>query len=479
MNNEVTEMNTPKELMEFIKQDTYSLLLKGSAGTGKTTLALTILHELGISKNCLYISTRISPEQLFKYYPWLEEFFGQPKTSQLSEIEEVDMDTPIFVDARLDEPAALFERITNALMDVKSPTIVIDSWDAIGIFMDKEALMNNARVLQIWRERSSAKIIFIAEDTIDTTFDYLVDGVVELRLASYEEGNVREVFLSKLRGVRINRPLYIFTLNNRKFHSFEPFHPSDLRIALDGRRSNKGIQSRENILSTSSLATGYKELDGLLGEGLPLRSLVNLELDAHVNAKVALVLLGPIISNFISTGNPVLFQPLDGIESDYTTKYLECCIPSTKQKLIELLPAGLAKEKGTKSRYSRSHHETAKQLESIQKYVIKMRKKHGKKHLFTIKGLDLTQFSTNDEYRKVARHLIDLIKSVSDVSILVSRNTHDGSKENLFATGDVHLKVFELKGNLFLKSKVPWSHLYAIVFEKHDGCPAINLQPVI
>ena len=478
MNNEVTEMNTPKELMEFIKQDTYSLLLKGSAGTGKTTLALTILHELGISKNCLYISTRISPEQLFKYYPWLEEFFGQPKTSQLSEIEEVDTDTPIFVDARLDEPAALFERITNALMDVKSPTIVIDSWDAIGIFMDKEALMNNARVLQTWRERSSAKIIFIAEDITDTTFDYLVDGVVELRLASYEEGNVREIFLSKLRGVRINRPLYIFTLNNRKFHSFEPFHPSDFRIALDSP-SKKGIQSSENILSASSLATGYKELDGLLGEGLPLRSLVNLELDAHVNAKVALVLLGPIISNFTDTGNPVLFQPLDGIESDYTTKYLECCIHSTKRKLIELLPAGITKEKGTKSHYIRSHHETAKQLESIQKYVIKMRKKHGKKHLFTIKGLDLTQFNTNEEYRKAARHLIDLIKSVSDVSILVSRNTHDESKGNLFATGDIHLKVFELKGNLFLKLKVPWSHLYAIVFEKHDGCPTINLQPLI
>ena len=108
-----------------------------------------------------------------------------------------------------------------------------------------------------------------------------------------------------------------------------------------------------------------------------------------------------------------------------------------------------------------------------------MRKKHGKKHLFTIKGLDLTQYSTNDEYRKVTRHLIDLIKSISDVSILVSRNTHDGSKENLFATGDIHLKVFELKGNLFLKSKVPWSHLYAIVFEKHDGFPVINLQPLI
>ena len=49
--------------------DTYSLLVKGFAGTGKTTLALTILNVLGIKNNFFYISTRISPKQLFQYYP--------------------------------------------------------------------------------------------------------------------------------------------------------------------------------------------------------------------------------------------------------------------------------------------------------------------------------------------------------------------------------------------------------------------------
>ena len=34
---------------------------------------------------------------------------------------------PNFEDARLDEPESLFERITNELMDIKSPIIVIDT----------------------------------------------------------------------------------------------------------------------------------------------------------------------------------------------------------------------------------------------------------------------------------------------------------------------------------------------------------------
>lgn len=55
----------PDELLDFIRRDSYSLLIKGSAGTGKTTLALTILRELDLRGRFLYISTRVSPTQLF------------------------------------------------------------------------------------------------------------------------------------------------------------------------------------------------------------------------------------------------------------------------------------------------------------------------------------------------------------------------------------------------------------------------------
>ena len=41
----------PEELMRFIERDTYSLLIKGYAGAGKTTLALTILRALGTKDN--------------------------------------------------------------------------------------------------------------------------------------------------------------------------------------------------------------------------------------------------------------------------------------------------------------------------------------------------------------------------------------------------------------------------------------------
>src|ERR687889_249814 len=90
----------PEDLMHFIRRDTYSLLVKGFAGTGKTTLALTILNALGAKNNFFYISTRISPKQLFQYYPWLNEFVGGSNSKGATLASEHVM-MPSFEDARL------------------------------------------------------------------------------------------------------------------------------------------------------------------------------------------------------------------------------------------------------------------------------------------------------------------------------------------------------------------------------------------
>ncbi|HJS82758.1 MAG TPA: gas vesicle protein GvpD P-loop domain-containing protein, partial [Nitrososphaera sp.] len=144
----------PEELVRFIQRDSYSLLIKGYAGAGKTTLALTILRALGTRDNFFYISTRISPKELFNYYPWLTRFAERPGGNAGEEVASERVGMSMFEDARLDEPESLFERITNQLMDIKSPIIIIDSWDAIASFMDKEGRLNNERVLQTWRERA-------------------------------------------------------------------------------------------------------------------------------------------------------------------------------------------------------------------------------------------------------------------------------------------------------------------------------------
>src|ERR671910_122157 len=223
----------PNELMEFIKKDTYSLIIKGSAGTGKTTLSLTILRALEIKDNFFYICTRASPKQLLTSYPWIAKFKeSQERETPNSATNETDV--PInFEDARLDEPESLFERITNELMDVKAPLIVIDSWDAIASFMDREARLNNERVLQTWRERAGAKLIFVNEDPSNTSLDFVVDGAVKLDQVFYQDIRVREISLLKLRGIKIRKPSYMFTLDKGNFRSIQTHNPKNFIINLD------------------------------------------------------------------------------------------------------------------------------------------------------------------------------------------------------------------------------------------------------
>ena len=146
----------PHELMQFLRGDSFSLLIKGAAGTGKTTLALTILRVLKIRKNFLYLSTRSAPVQFVQYHPWLFELFRSGKIKAKRPIDPASIPMA-FVDARLDEPTPLFERITNQLMDARSPLIVVDTWDSIEEFAEGKSLQTNMRVLQTWCERARAK----------------------------------------------------------------------------------------------------------------------------------------------------------------------------------------------------------------------------------------------------------------------------------------------------------------------------------
>lgn len=347
----------PDELVRFIQRDTYSLLIKGLAGTGKTTLALTILRALESKSNFFYISTRISPKQLFQYYSWLGEFVGAPGvdgSSAAGGSERHKLPLSSFEDARLDEPESLFERITNQLMDIKSPVIIIDSWDAIASFMDKEARLNNERVLQTWRERAGAKLIFISEHPADTTLDFLVDGIVELKQRYHGEIRVREILLLKLRGVRIDRPSYIYTLEGSTFRSFLPYRPLPPNPALRGRLASTGQElvlqrpspSSSTLPSSTSrphdqpslISTGYGSLDAALGGGLPRKGVVLLELDQHVNTMVAATFLGRLVSNFLASGNPVLLQPFDRVEPASIVSYLSPYLPAKlKKDLFKIL----------------------------------------------------------------------------------------------------------------------------------------------
>ena len=64
----------PQVLLDFMRAPGgHSLVLKGDAGTGKTTLALQVIEELSDEQPEYYLSTRVSDEALFRQFPWARD----------------------------------------------------------------------------------------------------------------------------------------------------------------------------------------------------------------------------------------------------------------------------------------------------------------------------------------------------------------------------------------------------------------------
>ena len=458
-------MHMPEELMQFIKRDTYSLLVKGDAGTGKTTLALTILKTLGSKNNFFYISTRTSPKQLFQYYPWLNDFVAKFKTKDSNVSSEKEV-LPSFEDARLDEPESLFERITNQLMDIKSPVIIIDSWDAIASFMDREARLNNERVLQTWRERAGAKLLFISEHSTDSTLDFLVDGVVELKQNYFSDVKVRQIFLLKLRGIRINRPSYIYTLENSIFRSFSPY-----RSIMFQPHKRTTVDSE--IATGEHVRSGFRALDAALGNGFPRKGLVLLELDSHMNMTIAMAFLERIVSNFVSDGNPVLFQPFDWIDLSTVMRFFEPSMPIGKKSLFKIVQTGKTSKISDNVIFLDKNQGSDPLLTAI----LKVKQKHPGKLLLNIMWTDVLQrlYGAN-EVKSEMKNILSNMRINTDLSIAIIRYSQVDVLELLTEISDVRLRFMMINETLFLRSLVPSSPLYSMVFNDKSE---LNLEAVV
>jgi KaiC/GvpD/RAD55 family RecA-like ATPase len=469
----------PYELMEFIKGDTYSLLIKGRAGTGKTTLSLTILRALNITDNFFYICTRVSPKQLFLYYPWITKF-EQSQKELASEVSSSEAYYPSsFEDARLDEPESLFERITNELMDVKAPLIIIDSWDSVASFMDREARLNNERVLQTWRERAGAKLIFINEDPTDTSLDFVVDGTVRLKKRLYENIRIREILLLKLRGVKINKPSYVFTLDKGVFQSCETYNSADFVNESNSTIPYVTRIQKKKILSPISrrgrFKTGYRELDLNLGGGFPKKGIVVLELDQNINTAVIMAFLSKIILNFITTDNPIFFYPVEGIDAMSVISYLKSCLSTNPESRTSKI-FWLGNEATGLPDFRVSYYDnkdSKKQLELFHDTVVKERQKAPNRLFLNIMITDQLHKINSEAKMK----LFQFIRQNFDLSVFVVR---DHKQTHLApARCDAYLKFMIINGSLFLQSINPSSFLLAVVTNKSKVCPGIDVISMV
>jgi len=341
-------------------------------------------------------------------------------------------------------------------MDVKNPVIIIDSWDSVASLMDREARLNNERVLQTWRERAKAKLIFTSEESTESSLESIVDGVVELNYEFIDETRIRSLFLKKLRGVPVKRSIYYFTLKDRFLRCFGSYDPREFRCNNMKDKIPNVVNSPKHILQT-----GYHDLDNHIGGTLPRNGLITIEKDSILSNDIILLFVNDLLNNFFRRHYSLLLDTT--IKNELTQKYRLNIQNNGKLYTIE--------KHASSEKYPQNG---IKQKDNYYKYLSKLISglPENEKLITLIQTKSLDNIIST---RSDIEELCGFVRKKFELSILILNS--NVNLEKYYAESDIYLRFILKGGTLFLKCSIPSSALFGAYIA--SSVPQIQLNHVL
>lgn len=331
----------PPEVVAFLSgKGGRSLIVKGGAGTGKTTFGLELLEKVGRTGQSFYLSTRVSDEALYRQFPWLrssemrtrvfdagkiflETLVGKDKEPAgpepapavkeklnsardfLKSIGE-DRGPPTKVDraqlasllqhTRMPEVEHMYDRVERVLPE--KALLVVDSLEGVthkyGLEMEEFVMCLQKDLV----ENSNTNVVMILEKPEAGGIEYLVDGLLSFSREELDERRVRHMRLDKLRATAIPRPRYAVTLAGGRFEALGVAPRSEL---MPGPQPWRAVPDSEKTYST-----GTPDFDALLGGGFRKGSYNGFEIDVNVSIDDYYLLFVPPFLNFLAQGRGIL-----------------------------------------------------------------------------------------------------------------------------------------------------------------------------
>ncbi len=316
-----------------------SLIVKGGAGTGKTTFGLELLERMGKPAQSYYLSTRVGDEALYRQFPWLKatemrarildagKLFldavnagGKGASAELPEAEQRKIQAaremmrtfgeergpPTRVDRThlhallkrnpMPEVENVYNRVEKALPE--KSLLVIDSLEGVthkyGLEMEEFVMALQKDLV----EGSNTNVVMILEKPEAGGIEYLVDGLISIQREELDERRVRHMRLEKLRATAIGRPRYAVTLNEGRFEALGFLQPDHVGTTPPAWRP---VSDPDRFYST-----GITDFDALLGGGFRRGSFNAFEVDVNVGIDDYYMLFTPTLLNFLSQGRGII-----------------------------------------------------------------------------------------------------------------------------------------------------------------------------
>ncbi len=508
------ETNIPDEVKRFFSLNgSRSLLIKGPAGTGKTTFALQIMEDLGRPESSFYLTTRVSDEALFQQFPWLkkeemrrkivdagkillESLYGRRKRiapvlpeeeaekieSAKKFLKDINMDSAppektdrtwmnrIFAKyGRIPEIEYTYDRIDTILPE--KAMVVIDSIEGLTHKHRTDAEDFITMLQKDLVENSNTDVIFVLEKDEAPELEYLVDGVVKLDYTEFDARRIREISLEKLRAIEIEQPRYIFTLNNGKFRSFSMEDNSSEKKSLW-----EPVEEKDGMYST-----GIPDLDRILGGGLKKGSYNVVELGPNVSLLDYYLIMRPIWLNFVTNDRGIFgvlvggdtadnimkdaMEYMGGKAEEYARKYIRIVDYFTEDDPRPYVLPLLGKDAE----------------EVYEMYAENIRELRGEENrpIMDYAGFDTIEYLRGDTI--AIRDVLQTVartKKTEDIGMCAVRPGLKLAQE-ITNLADTYIKLFVKDRVLCLYGVKPKTPVYAVVVDEEKGLPYIRLEPLL
>lgn len=331
MNDERPSM-LPHEIIQFLDgPGGHSLIVRGNAGTGKTTFTLQLAEEFKDRQEAHYLSTRVSDNALLNQFPWLKDRLlkrtevditgqsrsglGKLKGINIGEIVTQHREMTISIGRTMPDVERIYEIIESSN---DRRMVIVDSIDALA---DRYDLNNRDLMIALQRdlvEGRGANIVLVLESN-DYMLDYLGDGVLEFTRKEHERRLIREMDLMKLRGCEIQQPLYLYSLKGGRFQCFGADWDAVKNDIKKGWTVTNDIQGK--------ISYGIEDLDHMTGGMVP-GDIVLIEFGQAMPPIVGDLLERSLVSNFANTGRGVIWIPLRKSSGSTARTILHDMIPS-------------------------------------------------------------------------------------------------------------------------------------------------------
>ena len=443
-----TRIATVLGLKEFMQGPINTVLIKGLAGTGKTTVALEILKAAGPGKGA-YISSRVPKGLLETHIPAMRDTIENQE----------------FLDIRLEDATSVLDFVMQLTEPKTIRTIVFDSWDGLAKELDQKERLRAEKTLLALANNSGAQFIFVSEEPGATTIDYLVDGIVEVVSVDEQDRTVREFIIHKLRGTKIPQHKYIFTLLEGKFTFFGPYTlPDYSKMSKFAQRPDIG----------ESYSLGSRSLDSLFGGMIPGSTLA-IEYDEDVPYTALRAIGYPPIINFLSMGRSAILLPLPGANDAQTSSILakgagERAVRERLRILNVLRTSDLKTTILPKIATPKEIHE------EVTNETTKLRKKSADKTVLVVKSVSALEnlFASDlDSLLEVTSQEIITLQQSRDAHILFLAKDSP-IRSRILSISSSYAKLFVRDGTVLMFGVKPHTGIYALQHLEDPTSPSLT-----